>query len=59
MTRDVDFIRDAAGGHRVFHRSAVAYPDSFATLEVGMCRVEFESQSDIKEPRATRLTTVP
>ena len=56
--RGFGFIRDPEGAEVFFHRSALAPPERFATLEVGM-RVEFEPESGPKGLRTVKLTVTP
>ncbi|MBI3325798.1 MAG: cold shock domain-containing protein [Nitrospinae bacterium] len=56
--RGFGFIRDSEGGDVFFHRSALANPDTFNTLEVGMV-VEFEPESGPKGARAAKITVIP
>jgi cold shock CspA family protein len=52
------FLRDTEGVEVFFLHSALASPDHFATLAVGVV-VEFAAEAGPKGPRATKVTVVP
>jgi CspA family cold shock protein len=52
--RGFGFIRDREGGDVFFHHTSVTAPDRFDNLAVGMA-VEFEIETSVKGPRATKL----
>lgn len=56
--RGFGFIRDVEGGEVFFHHSALASPEHFASLAVGMV-VEFEAEPSLRGPRATKITRLP